>query len=143
MAMQAQRKLTGILVIALMSAAGIMLGLTNLLTARAGTDDYPSNLKSPQQDTVVDQWGFYNRECTSFAAFRTANHVNSNFNNTMRGPNGKSGRVGNANNWAAKAEKNGFQGSQKPRPPRVAPAPPKQSKAPGGGAREVPSGGKV
>src|SRR2546421_8089653 len=132
MAMQAQRKLTGILVIALMSAAGIMLGLTNLLTARAGTDDYPSNLKSPQQDTVVDQWGFYNRECTSFAAFRTANHVNSNFNNTMRGPNGKSGRFGNANKWAADAGEIGFPGSQKPSPPWVAPAPPYPGKPPAG-----------
>src|SRR5256885_13073450 len=119
MAMQAQRKLTGILVIALMSAAGIVLGLTNLLTARAGTDDYPSNLKSPQQDTVVDQWGFYNRECTSFAAFRTANHVNSNFNNTMRGPNGKSGRVGKANNRAGKAQEIGIPGFQNAHPPVV------------------------
>ena len=135
--MQAQRKLTGILVIALMSAAGIVLGLTNLLTARAGTDDYPSNLKSPQQDTVVDQWGFYNRECTSFAAFRTANHVNSNFNNTMRGPNGKSGRFGNANNWAANAEKIGFQVSQTPSPQWVAQAPQYQGRPQVGGAGHV------
>src|SRR5256885_13063004 len=135
MAMQAQRKLTGILVIALMSAAGIVLGLTNLLTARAGTDDYPSNLKSPQQDTVVDQWGFYNRECTSFAAFRTANHVNSNFNNTMRGPNGKSGRVGKPDNWAADAEEDGFPVFQKPSPPRGGPGPPTHGRPPASGAR--------
>src|SRR5713101_5788544 len=54
--------------------------------AVAGTNDYPtsgyisscapgyqtcgSDLRDSPQDTIINQWGFYNRECTSFAAWR-------------------------------------------------------------------------
>jgi surface antigen len=42
-------------------------------SATAGVDDYPANLKSAAQDSLVDPWGFYNRECTSFVAWRLNN----------------------------------------------------------------------
>ena len=33
-------------------------------------DDYPAQWKNTQQDAVVDSWGLWNRECTSFVAYR-------------------------------------------------------------------------
>ncbi|MHA0286092.1 Ig-like domain-containing protein [Mycobacterium sp. C3-094] len=66
-------------------------------------DDYPASLKNAGLDTKVDPWGFYNRECTSFVAWRL-NSVNGvAFTNTMRG-----GRWGNATNWAANARALGY-----------------------------------
>lgn len=39
--------------------------------ARAGADDYPAPWRAPSApDSLVDSWGEYSRECTSFAAFR-------------------------------------------------------------------------
>lgn len=49
--------------------AGGALALTGQ-AAFAGSDDYPSKWKNPAMDTVVDDWREYNRECTSFVAFR-------------------------------------------------------------------------
>jgi len=36
-------------------------------------DDYPLSLRAPAQDSVVDPWGYYNRECVSFVAARVLN----------------------------------------------------------------------
>lgn len=33
-------------------------------------DDYPAQWKNAQQDAVVDSWGLWDRECTSFVAYR-------------------------------------------------------------------------
>jgi surface antigen len=38
----------------------------------APVDDYPSKWKDIAQDSVFDDWGEWNRECTSFVAFRLA-----------------------------------------------------------------------
>ncbi|MBG6058650.1 putative cell wall-binding protein/surface antigen [Cryobacterium sp. MP_M5] len=38
--------------------------------AFAGTDDYPAQWRDVPQDSVFDTWREYNRECTSFAAWR-------------------------------------------------------------------------
>ncbi|TFD06104.1 CHAP domain-containing protein [Cryobacterium sandaracinum] len=38
--------------------------------AYAGTDDYPAQWRNIPIDTVFDTWRMYNRECTSFVAFR-------------------------------------------------------------------------
>jgi surface antigen len=53
----------------------VLLGVPGLAglsagPANAGTDDYPAMWKNAAPDTLVDSWGEYNRECTSFAAFR-------------------------------------------------------------------------
>lgn len=71
-------------------------------------DDYPSNLRNAPQDSIVDPWRFYNRECTSFVAWRMNNANGVGFSNFMVGPNGKSGRFGNADNWAANARAIGY-----------------------------------
>src|SRR5207302_4721318 len=65
--------------------------------ALAGTDDYPASLRNAAQDSLVDPWGFYNRECTSFAAWRLARDGHP-ITNWMRG-----GHFGNAWHWAANA----------------------------------------
>lgn len=71
-------------------------------------DDYPSNLKNAAKDQIVDPWRFYNRECTSFVAWRL-NSVNGvAFHNTMTGPNGVAGQFGNAKNWSANAGRIGY-----------------------------------
>jgi surface antigen len=57
-------------------------------------DDYPSYLKDAAQDAVIDPWRFYNRECTSFVAWRLNNTNHAGFSNFMGG-----GRFGNADNW--------------------------------------------
>lgn len=36
----------------------------------AGIDDYPSKWKDATQDSIQDDWGLWNRECTSFVAWR-------------------------------------------------------------------------
>jgi surface antigen len=45
---------------------------------RGGTslvDDYPAALKNRAQDSVLDDWKEFNRECTSFVAFRLASRA--------------------------------------------------------------------
>lgn len=42
------------------------------VTSAAGSDDYPARLRSARQDSVIDPWGFPNRQCTSFVAWRLA-----------------------------------------------------------------------
>jgi surface antigen len=60
-------------------------------------DDYPSRWKAPAQDSVVDQWGMYNRECTSFVAW--ALHSRNGFEVPFHQ---------NANRWGPLAAKRGF-----------------------------------
>jgi len=47
-----------------------VLVLPSRVAATIAVDDYPSNLKNAAQDSLVDPWNFYNRECTSFVAWR-------------------------------------------------------------------------
>lgn len=71
-------------------------------------DDYPSNLKNAAKDAVVDPWLFYNRECTSFVAWRLNSANGAPFSNYMVGPNGRKGHFGNADNWGANAQYIGY-----------------------------------
>lgn len=66
--------------------------------AFAGTDDYPANLKSVAMDSTVDQWGFYNRECTSFVAWRLNATNGIPFSNVAQ-----TGLYGNAATWKDRA----------------------------------------
>jgi surface antigen len=45
--------------------------------AYAGVDDYPAQWRSASQDSTFDSWREYNRECTSFVAWRL--HSRSGF----------------------------------------------------------------
>ena len=75
-------------------------GIVGSLPANAtvGTNDYPSSLASPAKDAVVDPWGFSNRECVSFVAWRLNNDNGLAFRNNMIG-----GHYGNAVEWKQNA----------------------------------------
>ncbi|TIC83837.1 CHAP domain-containing protein [Nocardioides sp. GY 10113] len=85
---------------------------TNVSTSSGsagGGDDYPAGLRAPvAQDSVVDPWRFYNRECTSWVAWKLNNNNHVQFSNNMTGPNGKSGHFGNAGNWHTNAAAIGY-----------------------------------
>ena len=73
-------------------------------------DDYPADLKAAAKDSVVDPWNFYNRECTSFVAYRL-NNIGVFFHNQYNPRTGdrlpgrlNGGRWGNAKTWRMVAE---------------------------------------
>lgn len=99
--------------VGLLLSAVLLAGTAIVIPSRSASaavlgDDYPASLKTAAQDSITDQWKFFNRECTSFVAWRlnTANRVA--FSNYMKGPNGKSGQFGNANTWGTNAQAIGF-----------------------------------
>ena len=53
--------------------------------ATTGVDDYPDRLKNAAQDSLVDPWSFYNRECTSFVAWRLNHDAGIAFTNWYDG----------------------------------------------------------
>jgi surface antigen len=76
--------------------------------ASIGVNDYPGNLANAARDAVVDPWAFYNRECTSFVAWRINNDDHAAFSNNMTGLNHVAGHFGDASNWAANAAAIGY-----------------------------------
>ena len=66
-------------------------------------DDYPANLKNAAIDAIVDPWNFYNRECTSFAAWCLNSRNGVKFTNQYLGAS----RWGNANTWGTVAKSKG------------------------------------
>jgi surface antigen len=61
-------------------------------------NDYPANLASAAKDALIDPWRFFNRECTSFVAFRLNNTNGVAFSDFYGGP-----QWGNANTWGPAA----------------------------------------
>jgi surface antigen len=82
--------------------------------ATLGVNDYPAYLASKPQDSAFDPWGFYNRECTSFVAWRLNNDDGVAFSDYMKGPNGVTGHWGNADHWASNATAIGYSYNQVP-----------------------------
>lgn len=78
------------------------------LVASVG-DDYPANLRAAGQDSLVDPWGYFNRECVSFAAWRTLeeDHVTVYY-------------AGSAYEWARYAKRHGYLVDTNPTPGSVA-----------------------
>lgn len=74
-----------------------------MASAAIGTNDYPARLASAPKDSLVDPWGFYNRECTSFVAWRMNNDNQIPFRNGMKG-----GHWGNADQWWGNAIRLGY-----------------------------------
>lgn len=66
----------------------------------AGSGGYPYG---GAQDSYADPWGFYNRECVSYAAWYWNDILHKSFDNT----NPRYGS-GNAYNWAYLAQKQGY-----------------------------------
>jgi surface antigen len=80
-------------------AVGVLMAMAPVLhpepvSAASGVDDYPSRLKNAPQDSLVDPWQFYNRECTSFVAWRLNSENQVAFNDYWQGKH-----WGNASNW--------------------------------------------
>ncbi|MBR3391485.1 MAG: S-layer homology domain-containing protein [Firmicutes bacterium] len=78
------------LIILLLAA---VMCLAVALPALAG-DDYPATYKNLAKDAVIDEWGFYNRECVSFVAWCLNSRNQIYFHNTANNP-----WWGNANTW--------------------------------------------
>ena len=68
---------------------------------------YPSVWANAPQDSIVDSWGMYNRECTSYAAFRVAQAY---------GNMPYWGGRGNAYQWASNAQAAGIPTGSTPKP---------------------------
>ena len=82
--------------LALMLAVLLLVGMLPCaaLAEETENDDYPEELKEKAKDSLVDPWRFYNRECTSFVAWRL------NSQNGVAFDNGYGGVLwGNAGNW--------------------------------------------
>lgn len=92
-------KIRRVLVIVAILASLLFIGSVVSFAA----DDYPSNLKNAAKDSLVDPWNFYNRECTSFAAWCLNNRNGVAFHNHYGGVH-----WGNAKNWGAAAKSLGI-----------------------------------
>lgn len=65
--------------------------------AYAGVDDYPAKWRSIPRDSTFDSWGEYNRECTSWVAWRL--HGRNGFEMPFHA---------DADQWGVKAKKLGY-----------------------------------
>jgi surface antigen len=93
------RRIGIVLLVGLLTALIPMLH-PERVSAASGVDDYPARLKAARLDALVDPWQFYNRECTSWVAWRLNSENQVAFNDYWQGVH-----WGNASNWknAAKA----------------------------------------
>lgn len=82
-----------------------------IVTGSSDHGGYPSNLNSAPQDSIIDSWGMYNRECVSYAAWKVYQTYGSM-------PNW--GGVGNANQWVTNARNAGITTSSTPKVHAVA-----------------------
>src|SRR5436190_13464692 len=64
-----------------------------------GHGNYPGYLDHTSQDSIIDPWGMWNRECVSYTAWK----VQENFGNMPYW-----GGVGNANQWPGDAARYGI-----------------------------------
>ncbi|MGA8117162.1 MAG: CHAP domain-containing protein [Actinocatenispora sp.] len=80
-----------ILAVFAIALAASLLAPAGAASAAIGSNDYPYAGSGADQ---VDQWNFYTRECTSFAAWRLNNDNGVPFNNAYAGVH-----WGNAENW--------------------------------------------
>lgn len=87
------RRVGVVLLLGLLAAVAPVLH-PEQVSAASGVDDYPDRLKNAPQDSLVDPWQFYNRECTSFVAWRLNSENKVAFDDYWRGEH-----WGNASNW--------------------------------------------
>ncbi|AHH98057.1 hypothetical protein GCM10010174_05320 [Kutzneria viridogrisea] len=71
-------------------------------------DIYPAKWRNIPQDSVVDDWNMYNRECVSWAAFNIDRHGESASN------------YGDAKYWDDNARQHGYQVDNNPTPGAIA-----------------------
>lgn len=83
----------------------------------AGNGGYPNVWAYAGQDTMIDSWGMYNRECVSFTAFKVHQDF-INGKNTYDMP--WWGGIGNANQWDDNARAEGIPVDYSPTPGAIA-----------------------
>ncbi|MFI5607029.1 CHAP domain-containing protein [Amycolatopsis sp. NPDC051903] len=71
-------------------------------------DNYPAKWRNIPQDSVVDDWNMYNRECVSWAAFTISRHGASANN------------YGDAKYWDDNAREHGYRVDNTPAPGAIA-----------------------
>ena len=86
-----------VIVAGIATLAIIAGGLIAAPAAFAGVDNYPSKWKSVPRDSMFDDWGEYNRECTSWVAWRL--HSNNHFEMPFHA---------NADKWGPRAKALGY-----------------------------------
>ncbi len=87
---------------ALLTLFLVMFMSINVFAYNTG-DDYPSQYKNRGVSEVVDEWNFYNRQCTSFAAWCLNSRNGVAFHNYYGGVH-----WGNASNWGNAARSLGI-----------------------------------
>ncbi len=87
------RRIGIVLLIGLLAAVAPVLH-PERVSAASGVDDYPARLKNAGLDALVDPWQFYNRECTSWVAWRLNSENQVAFTDYWQGVH-----WGNASNW--------------------------------------------
>jgi surface antigen len=90
-------------------AVALVLRPIGPAAATTGSDDYPPRLKRAAQDALVDPWLFYNRECTSFVAWRLNNDASVAFHNYYLDKH-----WGDASNWKHAATQAGVTVNETP-----------------------------
>ncbi|HET8560181.1 MAG TPA: CHAP domain-containing protein [Marmoricola sp.] len=106
---------TGLVLALMMVLAGVGL-VASPATSTPGVNDYPSRLKNAGRDALVDPWLFYNRECTSWVAWRL-NHDNwgLSYSSKYKFWNYYKGQHwGNAGHWATAAKAAGIRVDNRP-----------------------------
>ena len=80
-------------------------------TGSASGGGYPAMWANAEQDTIVDNWGLYNRKCVSYAAWKVAStgRYVPHF-----------GGAGNANQWPGKTSRYGIANGPTPKAGSVA-----------------------
>lgn len=91
---------------AAIAAALAAAGGANAVPGDPNHGGYPNNLANAPQDSIVDPWGMYNRECVSYTAWRVYQ---------KNGYMPYWGGVGNANQWPANARAAGIPTGSTPR----------------------------
>jgi surface antigen/peptidoglycan hydrolase CwlO-like protein len=82
-----------------------------------GNGGYPNAWANAGQDTLIDSWGMYNRECVSYTAFRVhQDYLSGKDSHDMPWWGG----VGNANQWDDNARSSGIPVDSTPTPGSIA-----------------------
>jgi len=81
-----------------LAANGSAFGGGKVIPGDPSKGDYPSDWDRAAQDSLVDKWGMYNRECVSYVAYKiSTSHYMPYW-----------GGRGNANEWPANAKSDGI-----------------------------------
>ena len=91
--------------------ANAQLGGASIIPGDPGHGGYPARWDNAPQDSLIDSWGMYNRECVSYTAWKVHEY-------TGRMPYW--GGIGNANQWPGNARNWGIPTSSTPRVNSVA-----------------------